>query len=187
MGKVEDMERQESWHYMIIRDFTKFIKQYFGKADNLIGVEVGVWQGANALSMYQYLLPKKLILVDAWNDNVESVEPETNQEHLLSTFQKFKDNTNVLIIRGMSVATATILKELTFDFVYLDGCHHAEQVALDINHWYPLVKDGGVLGGHDYNMDGIFNAVNERFTEISFAPKPIPGVTWQGIDWWVVK
>lgn len=56
------------------------------------------------------------------------------------------------------------------DFVWIDGDHSEEQVKRDIVNYWPLVKIGGMIGGHDYTagnlgvknaVDGIFrNAVN---------------------------
>lgn len=57
-----------------------------------------------------------------------------------------------------------------FDFVYIDADHTYEMVKRDINLWYPLVKSGGIIGGHDYGFPdevvrygGVQKAVDEIF------------------------
>ena len=35
------------------------------------------------------------------------------------------------------------------DFVYIDGNHAYEYVKKDIGLYYPKLKKGGVIGGHD--------------------------------------
>jgi hypothetical protein len=37
--------------------------------------------------------------------------------------------------------------------VYIDAQHHYDAVKQDIHLWYPKVKGGGVISGHDY-LDG---------------------------------
>ncbi len=192
-----------------MREFTKFVKQHFVETENLVGVEVGVWKGDNALSIVEYLNPKMLILVDAWDENVESVDAihmndfnqdendESQEGHLLQTFRQFANATNVVIIRGLSTDVAKLLIG-KFDFVYIDAGHCYESIKNDLKFWSPLVREGGVLGGHDYNIEGVEIAVREFFKE---APDKISigwkegdiksdasgRVYYQGIDWWIVK
>ncbi len=53
-----------------------------------------------------------------------------------------------------------------FDFVFIDGRHAFEFVKNDIESWYPKVKDGGLIGGHDYTggWPDVINAVRECFS-----------------------
>lgn len=46
-------------------------------------------------------------------------------------------------------AAATLGGE--FDFVYIDGNHIRDYVAEDIALWWPRVRSGGILAGHDWN------------------------------------
>jgi hypothetical protein len=49
------------------------------------------------------------------------------------------------------------------DFVYIDGHHTYEQVKKDIQNYKKLIKDNGIVGGHDYsvNWKDVIKAVNE--------------------------
>jgi len=38
----------------------------------------------------------------------------------------------------------------TLDFVYVDGCHQYESVLQDMSIWWPKIRPGGILAGHDY-------------------------------------
>eukprot|EP00913_Durusdinium_trenchii_P028263 g26492.t2 len=53
------------------------------------------------------------------------------------------------------------------DFVFVDGSHAYEDVFLDLRVWWPKVRPGGVMAGHDYNAPnpGVVAAVNE-FTDL---------------------
>ena len=67
------------------------------------------------------------------------------------------------------------------DFVYIDACHEYSAVKADIAAWYPKVRVGGVLGGHDITWSGVFWAVAE------FAKEQALQLHTSACDWWVVK
>lgn len=41
----------------------------------------------------------------------------------------------------------------SLDFVFIDGLHTYEGVKRDIEIWWPKVREGGILCGHDYDCD----------------------------------
>ena len=43
------------------------------------------------------------------------------------------------------------MKDGSLDFVYIDGLHDFGSVKQDIAAWWPKVKVGGFIGGHDYH------------------------------------
>jgi hypothetical protein len=58
--------------------------------------------------------------------------------------------------------------------VYIDANHLYEAVTVDIKTWLPKVKIGGILGGHDFNLQGVRDAVRDNLTGVWDAP-PQPG------------
>jgi predicted O-methyltransferase YrrM len=44
------------------------------------------------------------------------------------------------------------------DFCFIDASHVEEDVVRDIDEWWPKVKEGGVLAGHDYTWGSVKNA-----------------------------
>ena len=77
---------------------------------------------------------------------------------------------------------------MRFDLVFLDGDHSLEGVAADIEAWWPKVKPGGWLGGHDWsNPNPKFNfGVDEavtRWVEREGMDLQLGG----GTTWWVRK
>jgi predicted O-methyltransferase YrrM len=52
----------------------------------------------------------------------------------------------------------------SLDFVFIDAGHDYDSVTKDITNWYPKIKNGGIIAGHDYHYDvGVYPAVNDYF------------------------
>ncbi|HEX8837590.1 MAG TPA: class I SAM-dependent methyltransferase [Candidatus Acidoferrum sp.] len=66
---------------------------------------------------------------------------------------------NLVVIRGASPAALARFAPGTFDLVYIDGDHSDEGIAADLVATVPLVRPGGVLAGHDFNMQPVARAV----------------------------
>ena len=52
-----------------------------------------------------------------------------------------------------SVKAATKFKDNSIDFLFLDAGHEYEDIIEDMTAWYPKVKPGGIIAGHDYYPD----------------------------------
>lgn len=50
----------------------------------------------------------------------------------------------------LSVEAAQRVEDYWLDLVFIDADHSCEAVAADIMAWWPKVRDGGILCGHDY-------------------------------------
>ena len=60
--------------------------------------------------------------------------------------------TNITVIHDFSTSTVVIdnFPKNFFDFVYIDGDHSYKGAKSDLRNYYPKVKRGGVIAGHDY-------------------------------------
>jgi len=170
-----------------VRPFVEFLKP----RKNLVGVEIGVEGGANARVMFEELDIKTLYLIDIFDSYLDPVyEDNTGHGVLNSTevgracyngsvrnLHPFMDKIT-WIIELSEFAVDKIKEEL--DFVYIDGNHRYEYVKKDIALYYPKIKVGGVIGGHDFKRDepGVIKAVMEFFGG-NFSQEK-----W---DWWAIK
>ena len=143
------------------RPVITFLKQHFGNKP-LIGVEIGVAFGVNALSMCQTLNMKKLFLIDPYlpyEDDNKTVTAYLNAYPLVQT--KLLGFNVEFILKKSEHAINNIPNNL--DFVYIDGNHTYEFAKKDLNLYYPKIKNGGVLAGHNFeiNYPGVVKAVLE--------------------------
>lgn len=69
---------------------------------------------------------------------------------------------NLIVANTPEIATTYDDKSL--DFVWIDAAHKYDDVVKDVAAWYPKVKHGGYLGGHDWpgDPDDIERAVKDN-------------------------
>lgn len=171
-----------------MRPVIEFLKDNF--KSELVGVEIGVYKGLNALEMLQNLPLKKLYLIDPYLEYPEYKDPCWNvksqkdfDKYWYIAHENLKDY-NVEFVRQKS-QDAEIPDNL--DFVYIDGNHSYEYTKADIDKYYTKLKIGGVLSGDNYNQDyqGVINAVDELCILIK---STLYLKYWnQSRDWWLIK
>tara|TARA_B110000008_G_C16956940_1_gene558584 strand:+ start:1575 stop:2213 length:639 start_codon:yes stop_codon:yes gene_type:complete len=143
---------------------------------NLVGVEVGVAGGEHALSLLENLNISMLYLIDPYEMYEEYVKGEGSnygetQLPLDETFlkaEKLLDRYEKQT-RFVKKLSNSAVKEIegNIDFIYIDGNHDYKFVKEDLELYYPIVKSGGVIGGHDFyngfvnTHDGVVTAVIE--------------------------
>ena len=65
---------------------------------------------------------------------------------------------------GVLVRSAAAGMPSALDYVFLDAAHDYESIRDDIAAWWPKIKAGGWLAGHDYtDAEGVRRAVDEAF------------------------
>lgn len=64
---------------------------------------------------------------------------------------------------GCSWEFALKFEDESIDFVWIDASHVYPDVIKDIKAWYPKLRKGGVMAGHDYSDWGVEMAVREFF------------------------
>jgi hypothetical protein len=126
--------------------------------DMKVGVEIGVFKG----QFSKILLEKwngTLYLVDPWRALGDEYEDSSNHSQHVTAYQEAMENVKgfedrAFMIRALSTQAANLFTEESLDFVYIDGNHAYDFVKEDIETWWPKLKKGGALMGHDYlNME----------------------------------
>ena len=162
----------------------RFIWDYFGEGKYpKTYIEVGVKHGVNVERIRQWWKATTMYLVDPWAVYALESKQEFNDAIYKQVFNLFKDDLNTHVIREYSVNAAKIL-DGQYDIIFIDGDHSYKHVMADIKAWYPRVRDGGILCGHDYSEDhpDVKKAVVEYFGD-----KHIFTGKGQGDVWFHIK
>jgi len=77
----------------------------------------------------------------------------------LEDTEPYKDRRRIM--RKKSVEAAFEIKDESLDYAFIDGDHSYEGVKRDITLWWPKVKKGGWIGGHDWK--------SERHPDVTYA------------------
>jgi hypothetical protein len=131
-----------------------------------VGVEIGVYQGElskNILSLHPGL---KWIMIDAWSQNTyegkddSAVSPiwreryennaEENFQQAYANVEKYGDRASLL--RLNSIEASKLFSDNTLDIVFADASHDYKSISSDSIAWWPKIKKGGYMCGHDYEV-----------------------------------
>jgi predicted O-methyltransferase YrrM len=135
--------------------------------DNGIFVEGGAWLGKS--SSYLCDLAKdriKVYIVDTWEGSKEEMETSHQLAKEKDIYQIFLENMGerkFTPIKKESVEASKDFEDESCDVVFIDMDHSYEAVKQDLIHWFPKVKKGGYIAGHDIDWPGVSKAINEFF------------------------
>lgn len=140
-------------------------------------VEVGVWLGKSLahLAVVVANSGKKIALhaVDHFRGSPdESAHTDVAAREGGSVLEVFRENMRRGGVLGMleihacdSVAAAEGFADGSLDLVMIDATHTRSAVRSDLAVWWPKVKAGGTLAGHDWHYEAVKAAVLEKFGE----------------------
>ena len=160
--------------------------------EKLIGVEIGVYRADNSLNILRNFGIEKLYLVDPYENYAgQTLDIKTADEIKEEARKKVEHHNDKIewIYKKSEDAHTEIPNEL--DFVYIDGSHKYEDIKKDIELYFPKVKQGGIVSGHDFDEADDNNGVIQAVTEF-FGERNIEVFTGYGrdsqdsADWWVV-
>lgn len=124
-----------------------------------VGAELGVARGDFSKCILLDAQPRVLHLVDAWRQQTSGTVMDclrSDEVHdkryreTLAKIAKWKGDTVVKVHRMQTVDAAKRLQDGELDWVYIDADHSFDGVYGDLNAWWPKVRAGGVISGHDF-------------------------------------
>lgn len=162
------------------------ITEYIGNPRK--GAEIGVWVGRTSRRLLTAFENLHLYMVDSYKDenkfrlNDEYTMGTALLEAYEGTYEWAERRT--LIIQH-SLEAASLFKERSLDFCFIDAAHDYTSVKNDIDQWAPKVREDGLIIGHDYGsrLDekgkfGVKRASNE-YAKASHRPlRTAPGFIW---------
>lgn len=162
----------------------------------LVGIEIGVYFGTNASYYLKELDIECVFLIDPYTayENYDpkklglkgSLEEAKKRAHAVLCRYEQK----IIWIEKKADEVTGLIADDSLDFVYIDGNHSYSSVREDILLYYPKLKRGGLLSGHDYDIESVRKAVND-FAEVRGLGLHIgDSGELQGkekYDWWIWK
>lgn len=152
-----------------------------------MGVEVGSFKGEFAKHISRNW-NGKLYMIDVWRElsDSEYTDASNNRDSMaiyesaMKNIDGFEDKTFMLRMRG-ELAKDLFVDE-SLDFVYIDANHSYDSVKRDIEDWYPKVKKGGLVMGHDYLPSNLYNDSTKKDIDLYTWPNDNPSdVMYAGI------
>lgn len=134
-------------------------------------LEIGAWHGRSSRFIADNLPENGQVwCCDTWNGS--SGEPEMHgsarqregdhaHQWWWCNLQEHIATGRVVPVRMHSANAAHTIGHLIekgqmekFDLIFIDGDHSAEGIKTDVESWLPLLKEGGLICGHDYYKEG---------------------------------
>jgi hypothetical protein len=121
------------------------------------GAEIGVKEGKFSERILHYWSGELLYSIAPWREfgedyrdiaNVAQAQQDAYYYETQGRLARFDGHSRIL--RMTSEEAAHEIEDSSLDFAYLDAQHHYEAVKHDIALWWPKVRAGGLLCGHDY-------------------------------------
>lgn len=154
-----------------------FVKNTVSK-ESITAVEVGVFRGHFTNRYYDHLGNSSLYLVDLWETSdhdgyISGIAPGDVEVGYQEVLNNYGSKPNVKICKGFSSEWANKFEDEYFDWIYLDADHSKKAVLQDLQLWYPKLKKGGAISGHDFlpnpheitHYFGVDEAVKEFFAD----------------------
>jgi len=188
-------------------EITKLYDLAIEKAvDGDIFVELGAYEGRSTCYMIDAIKAsnKNIILYTVDNWLLKGIREENGQEngHTLDKdddeiYKKFCDNLgeerikNLKILRMDSIEASKLFLDNSLKMVFLDTNHDYDHVLNEINHWYPKIKNQGIICGHDIHHEGVYKAVMEKFKKYhkikSSILRNLSFFTYYNSSWYNIK
>lgn len=155
--------------YKILDDLCKSVCKPFMKA-----TEIGNWTGLSTciIGSRIRIWEGTLYCVDNFLGGIEfkSLVPVAKKHNIkdifLSNIKWAELNNTVKLLYMNSKEASKQFKDKELDFIFIDGDHSYDGCGLDCDLWFPKLKIGGVICGHDFANDpgdGLTRAILERW------------------------
>lgn len=177
-GEVVEQDTVELWRRTLDVPMLRWSKDEMAPLIDLLPfaasvAELGCFAGECSLQFLQSPKVGHLICVDNWKGGYDADDKASGADmeavRLAFDIRTLGDwNKKLCVFNGTTLQAATVCMPLEFDLVYIDADHRYHAVKADIKAWFPKVKPGGILAGHDYDARGhpdVKRAVDELFVD----------------------
>lgn len=134
------------------------------KFPNGKGAEIGTFKGEFSKEIMK-VYEGTLYMIDVWRPLGDEYLDSSNHALHSTAYSEAMENIKghedkAIMVRASSEVAAEMFADKSLDFVYIDANHAYDFVKQDIALWYPKVKKGGYVMGHDYLKIDWYNDPN---------------------------
>jgi len=126
------------------------------------GIELGVQRGYFSKSILSnWPSCTEFHLVDLWGhqsnyDDAANVDQEAQDAIFNEAMENLKPWKQKLhVCRNFTTSCATTFEDDYFDFIYVDARHDFKGVWEDLVAYWPKLRPGGIMAGHDYETNDL--------------------------------
>lgn len=129
------------------------------------GAEIGVFRADTSVHLLKAFPELHLVCVDPFIEYTEH-EHDKSQAVMSECERTARARLEpfcgrVTLIKDCSVPAAAPQPNESLDFVFIDAIHSFEAVLSDLEAWFPKVRRGGLVAGHDVSWGGVREAVEQ--------------------------
>ena len=125
----------------------------------MVGIEIGTCRGESAYLLLEKCPNlKKLYTIDPftefedWNGTVPADVLEKQKAIAIDNLKEWGGRIELVFLKSENAASQ--FEDNSMDFIYIDGDHSYDGVKKDLTLYYPKLKKGGYLCGHDFDTLG---------------------------------
>lgn len=147
--------------------------QMLQQREDLVVAEIGVWKGDNAERLCNLLDIEKLYLIDPYDEYEEYKENKSETIKLQKAHSEAKHKLNKYsFVNWIKDYSDQAIQEISedLDYVYVDGNHSYDYVKEDLENYFEILSNDGILAGDDIHYSGVAQAVTEFAIEHDLQP-----------------
>jgi predicted O-methyltransferase YrrM len=143
-------------------------------------VEVGCKEGRTTGALLNALPDLRVITIDPWapipnaDEDYKDWDFAAIERQFWENVGAHKERVDHWRMTSREAGNEMNVAGRKFDVVFIDAGHDYENAFADIRAWWPLVREGGYLCGHDYQhkFPGVMRAVAQCFPLMRVAVMP---------------
>jgi predicted O-methyltransferase YrrM len=117
-------------------------------------IEIGCWKGSITGAMCQIIKPVggTLHCIDPWAHEIENLVFDDIFNIFQNNMLELGLTDTIKIYKESSLTAHNHFSDESIDFIFIDGLHMYNYFHNDLINFYPKLKKGGIISGHDCNV-----------------------------------
>jgi predicted O-methyltransferase YrrM len=145
------------WFSSNLPFWLSIIDEYRLKEKNLMALEIGSWEGLSSYFILSAMPNAHLTCVDTWEGADEHKDSSVSSSEVLNRIESNFDKNLSVYSDRLSKYKGTSHSFFNnnfvrghYDFIYVDGSHHCDDVITDAIKCFEMLKVGGIMVFDDY-------------------------------------